>query len=287
MKTSLIIDGNNLLHRVFWVANKFGSTPELLFLASIRKLVNEWSPTTTYVAWDSRLITDKQNYRKSLAPEYKGNRDQERNKEVYSFEKPIRKLLYALGVKCIHPGVLEADDIISYLCGHLEGQKVVISSDQDLLQLISSQTCVHNPMKKVTYNLQNFTDHFPVQLREFVDFKALMGDKSDNIPGLPKTGPKRAVTIIQSGIKETLTPSEYKQFISNRSLVDLSQGFINHPEEKSIYNYQVRKSANLEPNYDLFIESCKDIGIYDRLDYNYDVFFKTRDINNTVLSILS
>ena len=287
-KTTLLVDGNNLLHRVFWVASKISrGRPESLFLASIRKLVNEWEPTDVFVAWDSRLIRDTPNFRKELNPDYKGNRDLERNKEVYEYELPIRKLLKPLGVKSIHPGVLEADDVIGYLCDMLPGYKVVVSSDQDLLQLLSPATQVHNPIKKVTYNLQNFTDYFPVPHEKFLDFKALMGDKSDNIAGIPKVGPKRASSIVRSGVRDTLSDSEFKIYTDNLKMVDITYGLKSHPEEKSIYKYQVTELESLQPDYTLFSEACEEIGISDAMDYNYDMFFKDRDINSSVLSLLS
>jgi DNA polymerase I len=284
MNIKLLVDGSNLMHRVYWVSEKFNRPIVPMFLSSIRKLNNEWSPDRIYIAWDTRLIKDSKNYRKEAAEEYKGTRDRERNKKVYSQEKPIRDLCKALGVCNIFPGQLEADDVIYHLSRSLSGLKVIVSSDFDMLQLISSSVHVHSPMKKVTYDERNFTDHFPVPVSSYVSYKALIGDKSDNIQGIPGVGPRRAVKILSSGIYESLSPTQIQVYEHNMKLVDLHEGLNHHPEEKSIYDYQLKELDNHKSDFKIFTELCNEYGVED--NDSYSTFFSNQ-INNAVLDILS
>ena len=283
MKNTLIIDGSNLMHRTYWVSNKHNRPIVSLFLSSIRKMNNDHNPDEIYLAWDTRLIRGEKNYRRVESDDYKSNRDKDNWKKVYEHEKEIRHACSTLGIKNIYPGILEADDVISYLCDVLPGNKTVVTSDHDMLQLINSNTSVYNPMKKIEYNHKNFCDYFPVPVSKYIEYKALVGDKSDNIAGIPGVGPKRAVRILNEGVEAALTTEHMNTYKNNLTMVDLKEGLKRHPDEINIYKYQVKELNKLKADSKQFAVQCEQHHI-DNMS-SYSNFFKN-DINNAVLEIL-
>lgn len=284
MSINLLIDGSNLMHRVYYVSEKFNRPIIPMFLSSVRKLNNEWNPSKMYLVWDTRLIRGVKNYRRQSTTDYKGTRDKEKWKKVYAQEKPIRDICSSLGIRNMFPGQLEADDVIFHLSNKLDGLNVIISSDHDMLQLISPSVHVHNPMKKATYDHTNFTDHFPVPVESYISYKALIGDKSDNIQGLPGVGPKRALKILNSGVYETLSPEEIEIYEHNMKLVDLHEGVNHHPEEVSIYDFQLKEHRGHKSNFKSFTLLCDEHGIEN--NDSFSSFFSDQ-LNNAVIDILS
>lgn len=278
----LIIDGSNLMHRSYWVSEKVNKSVVELFLGSLRKMYNDFNPTDVYIVWDARLIKGVKNFRRQDEA-YKSDRDKERWKKVYAKEKVIRKLCESLGLYNMYPGVLEADDFIYYICKNEPGVKTVVTSDQDLLQVIDECTSVYNPIKKFLYDINTFQEQFSIPLSEFVSYKALMGDKSDNIQGIPGVGPKRAVRIISKGVDSSLSSKEIEIYKHNIDMIDLNRGVKHHPEEKSIYNYQLKNSTDIQPDYNTFLQICEDHQV--ALQYDFTCFFGNH-INNTVVDIL-
>ena len=272
------------MHRSYWVSNRHNRPIVSLFLGSIRKLNNDHNPSEIYLAWDTRLIKGEKNYRRSTSDEYKSNRDKDNWKKVYEHEKEIREVCSTLGVKNIYPGILEADDVISYLCDRLSGTKTIVTSDHDMLQLIDQRTSVYNPMKKVEYNYKNFHEHFPVKVNDYISYKALVGDKSDNIAGLAGIGPRRAVKILEEGINNSLTSEQLEIYNHNIMMVDLKEGLRRHPKEMEIYNYQVNELSKLKADSKQFALHCETYTI-EHSDL-FSPFFKN-DINNAVLDILT
>lgn len=284
MNNTLIIDGSNLMHRSYWVSSKHNRPILSLFLGSIRKLNNDHNPTEIYLAWDTRLIKGEKNFRRTSSTEYKSNRDKDNWKKVYEHEKEIREVCGSLGIKNIYPGILEADDIISHLCDVLQGVKTIVTSDHDMLQLISNAVSVYNPMRKLEYNYKNFHEHFPVPVESYIQYKALIGDKSDNIAGIPGVGPKRAVRILKDGVDQCLNDEQLQIYKDNLKMVDLKEGLKRHPQEIDIYNYQIKEMKKLKADSKQFALHCENHTI-EHSDL-FSSFFKN-DINNAVLDILT
>ena len=148
-------------------------------MTSVKKYVEKFDSAEVYSVWDKRLVEDEKNYRQILTEhEYKGNRDKERNENVYKNEELTSTLLSSLGVRNIYPGVLEGDDVIAWLCTKLHGDKVIVSADQDMLQLIDDRTIVYSPIKDIIIDNSNFNETVGIDKENFVRYKALMGDKS-------------------------------------------------------------------------------------------------------------
>lgn len=259
---NLIIDSNNLLHRVYWVCTKYSrmSVPKMFFTC-IKSYILEHmiSPGSVYMVWDKKLIKDKPNFRKTaIDVEYKATRDQDKNRAVYEISVPLRRMCKSLGLYNVYPGVLEADDVIAYLTRELPGEHVVVSVDQDMLQLINEHTDVYDPIKKNTITIHNFNQYFPVPLNMFIHYKAIMGDKSDNIPGIPRVGSKTAAKIINEGIDQI--PDYYMSIYKrNLDLMDLNIGIQHHPSEAGIYNAQLAAQSDMQSDASLFFEICKDM----------------------------
>lgn len=281
---TLIIDGSNLLHRVYWVTSKTNTNTVHMFMNSVKKLYNEWNPTKIYIAWDSKLIRDDKSYRRK-DESYKQNRDKSTWEKVYEHEQVIKDVCNSLGVFNIYPGVLEADDVINYLVKNITGSKVVITTDHDMLQLIDDTTVVHNPIRKLTYTKTNFDEHIKVPLDLYIHYKSLIGDKSDNIQGISKVGHKTALKILSKGIRESLTDEEYKQYTNNLNLIDLSTATDNHPGEVDIYEQQLNESYKQNSDYDTFKKICKDINYPEKSIDNFTMFFN-KEMNSILLEIL-
>jgi len=267
MKRNLIIDSNNLLHRSFWVASKYKSVSvPKNFFTCIRSYMKDHSiePTNVYMAWDDKLVRGSTNHRKQLVDDgYKATRDNERNAQVYELYRNIRKLCKLIGYHNIHPGVLEGDDVMAYLSKKLPGHNVIVSVDQDLLQLISPTVDVYEPMRKRVITTHNFEQFFPVPLNRFVEFKSAMGDKSDNIAGIPKVGPKRAVSLVNENF-ENLSDEHREILEKNKLIIDLNYSLQAYPNEVKLYQKQLDMiDTNHQPDIPSFIQECKSIECYD------------------------
>jgi 5'-3' exonuclease len=290
MKT-LIIDGNNLIFRTYWVASlKSGNlvNPISLFLLSFKKLVKQFEvlPANIYVTWDRRLIKDKVNYRALLCPEYKGTRDHSNREELYKCCDNVRNILKTLGVKNMYPGILEADDVIYWLSKEIRGQKIIASADSDLHQLINDTTVVYDLNKKKELNKNNFLQLTGYKnIREYLTVKALVGDKSDNISGIPKCGVKTAKKMISNGL-ETLSETNQEIFIKNKKLISLEAGLQEHPEEDGIYRYQFKqKQSN---NIKDFHEACDKFNL-DQINNNimeWEEMFFNKNIHESAANCI-
>lgn len=275
----LLIDGNNLLHRAFWIAKyKEQEDSNLyleIFLKSI-KLYAELYPSDKIICtWDKKMHLDEgKNFRQELC-EYKQGRDENYNKKVYEHIDDINRFLLSLGIKIMYPGYLEADDIMHWCSTqHLDDEFVIVSVDKDLLQLVSKNTKVYNPIKKQEYNIVNFEALMGVSVEKFVLQKAIIGDVSDNIKGLEKIGIKRAQKYISG---ESQFTSEQQEIVEkNLKLVDLSQGWqINEPREQRIYEKQFKMKWP-EPMKRVFFTLCMKFTLYNIMSKpeQFSVFFK-------------
>lgn len=217
--------------------------------------------------WDKRLIRGIKNYRRlAKQTEYKGNRDQEKNAKVFSYEDKITELLDCLGVKNMYPGILEADDVIAWLTREIPGEKVVISVDQDMLQLIDKKTTVYSPIKDVLIDYTTFEDKIGVPIDQFLRYKSLMGDKSDNLPGIGKCGPKTAKRLVTEcktdvDLVERLGEAKLKPYFHNKIMIDLNEGMKHHPEDTELYAKQYKQLESHEPNFETFRGLCENMNI--------------------------
>ena len=164
------------------------------------KILEEEKPEYLTVAFDVHAPT----FRHEMYEEYKGTR-KPMAEELRQQVPVIKEVLTAMGVKIVEKAGLEADDILGTLsrkCEESGMEVVIISGDRDLLQLATEHVEIRIPKTKRTgteienYYAADVKEKYQVTPKEFIDVKALMGDTSDNIPGVPNIGEKTATKII-------------------------------------------------------------------------------------------
>jgi len=201
----MILDGNSLLFRAFYamppLKTKKGQYTNAVygFLSMLYKLIDTYSPEYICTAFDPKKPT----FRHEQYKDYKAGRAKAPDELIQQF-KLIRDVLEVHNIKCIEIEGFEADDVAGTIACEAEnkGAEVyLVTSDKDYLQLISKNTKVLLTKKGVTniheMDEQVFFDEYGIKPEQFVDLKALMGDQSDNIPGVLGVGEKTALKLMQ------------------------------------------------------------------------------------------
>ncbi len=208
-KKLLLIDGNSVAFRAFYALyrqlDRFTSPDGLhtnaifTFKNMLDAIIKQTQPTNILVAFDAGKVT----FRTKMYQDYKGGR-QKTPSELSEQLPVIRELLKDLGIKSYELKDYEADDIIGTLSkmGEDAGYTVdIVTGDRDLTQLASDKTTVLITKNGVgdteAYTPEHMKEVNGVTPTEFIDMKALMGDNSDNYPGVTKVGPKTASRLIQ------------------------------------------------------------------------------------------
>jgi len=205
-KKIVLIDGHSILNRAFFgvplLTNSEGLHTNAVygFLNIMFKILDEEKPDYLTVAFDRSEPT----FRHQMFDAYKGTRKpmaQELREQV-----PVMKeVLQAMGIKIVEMPGYEADDLLGTIAGMAEAQGMdvsIISGDRDLLQLATEKVKIRIPKTKRTgteiedYYAADVVERYQVTPKEFIDVKALMGDSSDNIPGVPGIGEKTATNLI-------------------------------------------------------------------------------------------
>ena len=202
----VLIDGHSILNRAFYgvpdLTNSEGLHTNAIygFLNIMFKILEEEKPEYLTVAFDVHAPT----FRHEMYADYKGTR-KPMMEELRQQVPVMKEVLKAMGVKIIEQAGLEADDLLGTLSKRCESQGMdvsIISGDRDLLQLATEKVKIRIPKTKQgkteveDYYAADVKARYEVTPKEFIDLKALMGDTSDNIPGVPSVGEKTATKII-------------------------------------------------------------------------------------------
>ena len=294
---AILIDSSNLLHRAVWRAGNVRKNvnPSYIFLTSVRKYVQMFECTNVYSVWDKRLVRGIKNYRRQAKQiEYKGTRDEKKNEKVFSHEDLTTELLECLGVKNMYPGILEADDVISWLCDEIKDNKVVVSVDQDMLQLVDEKTTVYSPIKDILIDHKNFADVTGVERHQFLRYKSLMGDKSDNLPGVEKCGPKTAGKLVRSWetdqqLIDKLGDDKLKPYFVNLKMIDLKEGHRQHPDDVVLYDEQYQKLKQHESDFEKFGNMCEGLNMNKIVGEigQWKHAFTAKDVSQTLIDIVN
>ena len=206
MSKIVLIDGHSILNRAFYglpdLTNAEGLHTNAVygFLNIMFKILEEEKPEYLTVAFDVHAPT----FRHEMYSEYKGTR-KPMAEELREQVPLMKEVLHAMGVRTIEQAGLEADDLLGTLSRRCEAkgmEVVILSGDRDLLQLATDHVEIRIPKTKRTgteiedYYAADVKERYLVTPQEFIDVKALMGDASDNIPGVPNIGEKTATRII-------------------------------------------------------------------------------------------
>ncbi|GIN71370.1 DNA polymerase I [Bacillus sp. J14TS2] len=204
-KKLMLIDGNSIAYRAFFALpllnNDKGVHTNAIygFTTMLMKVLAEQKPTHILVAFDAGKTT----FRHSTFTEYKGGR-QKTPPELSEQFPFLRNLLDAYGIKRYELENYEADDIIGTLATKAEQENfdvLVISGDKDLTQLSTDKTTVAITKKGITdieaYTPEHINEKYGLQPDQIIDMKGLMGDQSDNIPGVPGVGEKTAIKLLK------------------------------------------------------------------------------------------
>lgn len=238
----VLIDGMSILHRAFYgiplLSNAEGLHTNGIygFLNILFKILEEEQPDYLAVAFDVKVPT----FRHTLYAEYKGTR-KPMPTELAEQIPVMKELLAAMNITiCEKPG-LEADDILGTLANAAERdghQVTLVSGDRDLLQIASDSIKILVPKTKQgrteveTWYAKDVEAAYGVTPHGFIDLKALMGDSSDNIPGVPKVGRVTAENLLKEfgtldnlyeHVNEVAKKSVRESLIANKDLADLSR----------------------------------------------------------------
>lgn len=274
MEKIILVDGNNLLFRSYYATayngnfmkNSKGFPTNALFgfTNMINKIVEEEKPTRMVVAFDKGKT-----FRHDKYDFYKGGRSETPDELKQQF--PIAKdMLGYMGIKYYEIDNYEADDIIgtfAKLCNENDDYiGTIISSDKDLLQLISPQVDIKLLKQKdyIRYNEDSFKDDYGIEPINIIDLKALMGDASDNIPGVAGVGEKTALKLLK----------EYKNLDGVYANIDNIKGALKdkliNDKDNAYMSYEIAtiyRDVPMEIDLDDII--CKEID-YEKLNQLYE-----------------
>jgi len=216
----LIVDGLNLYLRAFAVNGALNDNGVPVggltgFLRSLAYAIREVNPTRVIVVYDGAGGSQR---RRKILPDYKANRKpgkritrwdafkdarEEKDAMKIQFSRLIEYLDF-LPVNVISIDKIEADDTIAYIAHTLLDEDVtILSADQDFLQLVDERITVWSPTKKKFYTPRMVMDDYGVPAHNFLMYKVLMGDKSDNIEGVKGLGPKKLPKIVPDLLTQT------------------------------------------------------------------------------------
>ena len=241
-KKIVLIDGHSILNRAFYgvpdLTNAEGLHTNAIygFLNIMFKIIDEEKPEYIAVAFDLKAPT----FRHKIYPEYKGTRKGMPD-ELREQVPVMKEVLTSMGILIMQQEGLEADDILGTMAkrAQKEGLEVaLVSGDRDLLQIADENIKIRIPKTKggktevEDYYAKDVLESLQVTPEQFIELKALMGDTSDNIPGVPKVGPKTATDLmvtygsldnIYAHLEEITKKSVRETLREHRELADLSK----------------------------------------------------------------
>ena len=260
-KTLVIIDGNSIINRAFYalpeMSNKEGLKTNAIygFTNMLLKIIDTYNPTHISVAFDRKAPT----FRHIEFKEYKAGRKKMPDELREQFE-PLKDLLDKFNIHRLEIDGYEADDIIGTVSKIAEdnGFKVyIVTGDKDAIQLASNKTTTLITKKGVgeveEYDYDSVIEKYEMTPTQFIDLKGLMGDKSDNIPGVPGIGEKTGIKLIKefSSIEgifdniDSIKGSTKKKLEENKELAIMSKKLATiirdvHLEELEYGNYNTK-----------------------------------------------
>ena len=200
-KSLILVDGSSFLFRAYHaippLTNPQGEPTNAIYGVSnmLRKLIADYQSEYITVVFDAPGKT----FRNDLYDQYKAHRPP-MPEDLRVQIKPLHELIRNMGLPLIMESGVEADDVLGALAQFAEkhGFKVIISTgDKDMAQLVTENIILENTMSNTRMDIQGVIDKFGVKPEQIIDYLALMGDSSDNIPGIPKVGPKTAAKWLE------------------------------------------------------------------------------------------
>lgn len=204
MSKLVLIDGNAILHRAYHalppLTTKRGEPINAVYglVSMLLRVLTDLKPTHIAVAFDRKEPT----FRHKEFKAYQAQRPPMEKALSGQFEK-AKDVLYAIGIPVYEKAGFEADDIIGTLAGESEkdiDEIVIVTGDKDILQLVTEKTKVYLPKRGLSdaqlMGEEEVTQKLKVRPKQIIDYKALVGDPSDNYPGVRGIGPKTAVDLL-------------------------------------------------------------------------------------------
>lgn len=234
MEKLVVIDGNSLINRAFYalplLSNKDGEYSNAVygFTNMLLKVINEAKPSHILVAFDY----GKKTFRNTLFADYKGTRKgtPEELKPQFAI---LKRLLKAMNICYIEKEGIEADDIIGSITKKYNTPTIILTGDKDSLQLIDETTEVWLTKKGISevavMNEKTFFEEYGITPIKMIDLKSLMGDSSDNIPGVKGVGEKTAIDLLKTygsleGVYENI--ENIKGKLKEKLITDKSSAFL-------------------------------------------------------------
>jgi DNA polymerase-1 len=221
MKKLYLVDVSSMFFRAFYAVRPLNTSKGVPtnavygFLSMIVKLLKDIKPDYLAFCFDR----PEPSFRKEIYTEYKANRS-EMPEEMIPQVPYIKKLTEVLGIPIFEKPGFEADDLIGTLTryGQAQGMQVVIvSGDKDFSQLINDNVIMYDTMKDIRFTIEKVIEKWGVHPKHFIDYLAMTGDASDNIPGVRGVGPKGAQKLIEEfGSLENLY--EHLEDVKNANL---------------------------------------------------------------------
>ena len=236
----ILIDGHSIAFRAFYalpdtLVTKDGFPTNVIhgFLMMVSKLVKEYDSEKIIITWD----ISKKTFRSELYSDYKGNRSSAPD-EFKLQVKTLQELLVKFNIPQVSKEGFEADDVLGTLSKKLNDKNkevMIVTGDRDSFQLISDKTKILYTKRGISdtqlFNEKEFNEKYVIKTNQYIEYLALKGDPSDNIPGLPGVGEKTAINLllnyeninnIYKNLDE-LTPKLKETFSSNKDLLDISK----------------------------------------------------------------
>lgn len=202
MNKLVLIDGNSLINRAFYatppLSAKDGTPTNAVyaFVNMLVRIIGDIKPLYMLVAFDRKEPT----FRHEMYADYKGTR-----KPMPEDLRPqidlMKKVLDTMGISRYEQAGIEADDIIGSMAKRYKGDTIIITGDKDSFQLVDETTSVYFTRRGITeteiYSNENFKEKTGIEPIQIIDLKSMMGDSSDNIPGIAGVGEKTALSLVE------------------------------------------------------------------------------------------
>ncbi|OTQ72350.1 MULTISPECIES: DNA polymerase I [unclassified Gilliamella] len=236
----ILIDGSSYLYRAFFacppLTNANGEPTGAIFgvINMIRSLMNQYNPTHIAVVFDAKGGS----FRNEIYSEYKATRE-EMPENLRPQIEPIHTILKAMGLPLLCVEGVEADDVIGTLAKQAEKEnlQVLISTgDKDMAQLVSDKVTLINTMNNTALDPRGVMDKFGVPPAKIIDYLALRGDNSDNIPGVAGIGEKTAQALLTAfdSVKDIYNHLDDIEKLSIRGAKSLKQKLIDNQKDAEL-----------------------------------------------------